>query len=121
MYGEPKAEDLIRALEGYIEGIAPRLSGHDAFLARVAVNVAAIVRRELTEGPAAAADERAALAAFAPNAGPDLDALRRAVCAEIDAGRLRLDTPNLADALLAIAAARVRIEQPKYASLARIS
>ena len=114
---EPSARQLVEAVAGYLEKVAvPALEGHAAFHGKVAINVLAIVARELALGPAAASTERAGLAALLGEDG-DLDALRRRLCAQLNAGEASLSTPGLADHLLATAVARVRIEQPGYASL----
>ena len=118
---EPSARQLVEAVSGYLEKIAvPALEGHAAFHGKVAINVLAIVARELELGPAAAAGERARLAALLGEDG-ELDVLRRRLCAQLAAGEANLATPGLADHLLETAAARVRIEQPNYASLKLIA
>jgi hypothetical protein len=115
--GEPSITQLVEAVAGYLENAAlPRLEGHAAFHGRVAVNVLGIIARELEFGPAAAEGERARLAKLL-GADGDLDALRRDLCARLRDGAMTLETPGLAEHLLATAAARVRIEQPNYKSL----
>ncbi len=115
--GEPTAKQLVEAAARYLETVAvPALEGHAAFHGKVAINVLAIVARELELGPAAAAAEQARLAGLLGEDG-DLEALRRKLCARLTAGEAGLDTPGLADHLLATAVDRVRIEQPNYASL----
>ena len=114
---EPTAKQLVEAVSGYLEKVAvPALEGHAAFHGKVAMNVLAIVARELELGPAAAAAEHARLAALLGHEG-DLDTLRRRLCAEIGSGKASLATPGLAEHLLATVADRVRIEQPNYATL----
>ena len=119
MLGEPGAKQLIEAVSQYLEQVAvPALEGHAAFHGKVAVNVLAIVARELELGPSAAAAEHARLRDLL-DTDSDLDALRRDLCARLTAGAATLATPGLAEHLLATAADRVRIEQPGYASLKR--
>lgn len=116
-YGEPAATQLIEAVAGYLENVAlPKLEGHTAFHGRVAINVLNIVAREMALGPAADAAEAARLAALL-DAHADLDALRRMLCAKLSAGEMTIETPGLAEHLLATAIDRVKIEQPNYASL----
>jgi hypothetical protein len=118
--GEPRATQLIEAVASYLESVAlPKLEGHAAFHGRVAVNVLNIVKRELEMGPAAALAERDRLATLLGVDG-DLDALRRQLCAQLRAGAMSMETPGLAEHLLATAADRIRIEQPHYKSLALI-
>jgi hypothetical protein len=119
MLAEPKAKDLIEAVAGFLEqAVMPKLDGHAAFHARVALNVLAIVARELELGPAAAARESALYQDTLGLQGGLLDQ-REALCAAIREGRIGAETPGLLPALEQIAADRVRIEQPGYASLAR--
>ena len=116
---EPTGAQLAQAVASYLEKVAiPALEGHAAFHGRVAVNVLNILARELTDGPGAAEAEADRLSGLIGLSG-DLDTLRRALCDRIRAGQMTLDTPGLADHLLETAAARVRIEQPNYASLRR--
>lgn len=115
--GEPAAKQLVEAVSGYLEKVAvPALEGHAAFHGKVAINVLAIVARELELGPAAATAEQKRLAHLLGHDG-DLDTLRRQLCAKLTAGEANLETPGLADHLLATVVDRVRIEQPNYASL----
>lgn len=114
--GEPRITQLVEAVAGYLEKTVPDLEGHSAFHGRVAINVLGIIARELEFGPAAAEAERTRLAALLSASG-DLDALRRDLCARLTAGVMTLETPGLADHLLATAIDRVRIEQPNYKSL----
>lgn len=118
--GEPGATQLVEAVARYLEEVAvPQLEGHAAFHGKVAINVLNIIAREISLGPAAAEAERARLAGLLGSDG-DLDGLRRTLCERLTAGAMTLETPGLADHLLASAADRVRIEQPNYASLKRI-
>lgn len=118
MLGEPSAAQLIEAVAGYIESLAPSLSGRDAFHGRVAVNALRIAARELEHGPAAEARELQGLADIGfPG---QLEEARRALCAAIRSSEQALENKRLADHLLRCAADRVAIEQPSYASLARV-
>lgn len=117
MLGEPRAAQLIEAVAGYIESIAPSLGGRDAFHGRVAVNALRIVVRELELGPAAEARELQGLAAL--GCPGRLEEARRALCAAIRSGEQTLENGQLAEHLLRCTADRVAIEQPNYASLAR--
>jgi len=119
MLGEPSASQLVEAVALYLEQTAmPKLDGHAAFHGRVALNVLAIVQRELKDGPAAAEGERARLAALIGRDG-DLADLRNTLTAGIRSGAIDETTPGLLDHLEKTVADRVRIEQPNYASLKR--
>ena len=114
---EPTAKQLVEAVSGYLEKAAiPALEGHAAFHGKVAMNVLAIVARELELRPAAATAEHARLSTLLGHDG-DLDSLRRRLCAEIGSGVVTLKTSGLADHLLATVADRMRIDQPSYATL----
>jgi len=120
MLGEPTAKQLIEATSGFLEKVAiPELEGHAAFHGRVALNVLAIVAREIELGPKAAAEERERLVALLGHDG-DLDGLRRDLCAKLTAGVMNVETPGLADHLLKTVIDRVRIEQPNYGSMKRV-
>lgn len=117
MLGQPDARQLVEAVARFIETVAaPRLDGHAAFHARVAVNALHIVARELERGPAATEAERQRLVALIGR-DADLETLRWALVDAIRAGRAGLETPGLCEHLTESAADRVRIEQPGYASL----
>jgi hypothetical protein len=61
----PSAADLARAVEGFLrEELMPALEGRLQFQTLVAANVMAILGRELTDGPAAAAAHAERLAAL---------------------------------------------------------
>ena len=62
--------DLMQAVQDFVgEEIAPRLSGHAAFSARVAGNVMALMQRELDQGPRFRAAEQARLEALLNETG----------------------------------------------------
>ena len=54
MITHPRTEELVESVRLWIEQIRPGLDPRNAFLARVAANALATVRREITDGPAAA-------------------------------------------------------------------
>src|SRR6185503_6029348 len=94
------------------------LSGHSAFHARVAANALAIVERELALGAQQDAAERERLRALLGGDGP-LEAQNRALCHEIRAGRIGLDTPGLLEHLRATTLAKLAVDQPTYSSYLR--
>ena len=85
------AEDLLDAVAGWLErDLLPRLSGRDAFEARVAANALRIVERELTSPPPTL--DRATLAGAARDGtltSEDRDVLVRDVLA-----RAAVDSPR---------------------------
>ena len=117
MTTHPTAAELLEAVSGFIETrAAPQLTGRDAFLARVAVNALAVVRRELELGPAAEAAAAERLAALLGDDGP-LEALNDELCARLASGELDLSSPGVLEHLKASTVDQVRIDQPNYSGL----
>lgn len=114
MITHPRTEELVEAVSGWIDSIRPSLTNpRDAFLARVAVNVLGVVRRELTEGPAAEAAAVQRLAALLGHEGGFAE-LNAELCRAINEGRMDAATPGLLAALKANALDQVAIDQPNY-------
>jgi len=119
LHDRPTAAQLISAVRDFLERTAlPELSGHSAFHARVAANALAIVERELALGAEQDAAECKRLGALLGSDGP-LEAQNRALCREIRAGRLALDTPGLLAHLRATTLAKLAIDQPTYSGYRR--
>jgi uncharacterized protein DUF6285 len=119
VHDRPSAAQLIAAVRDFLERTAlPELRGHSAFHARVAANALAIVERELALGAEQDAAERARLHALLGSDGP-LEAQNRALCAEIRAGRISLETPGLALHLRATTLAKLAVDQPSYSGYRR--
>jgi len=109
----PKTEELAEAVALWIELIRPSLDPRNAFLARVAANALATVRRELTDGPAAEARAVGLMAEVLGRPGGFAE-LNAQLCARIRSGELTVDTPGLLPALQVIARDRIAIDQPSY-------
>ena len=118
MSGTPSASELIEAVRLFLAEIEAALTGRQAFHAKVAGNVLALVGRELAT-PAAPA-ERAALLALTGLEGPTAE-LRAALCARLRDGRASVETPGLVDALLAAATAQMAVDNPRYATFQRLT
>ena len=116
MSSHPTMDELLDAVSGFIEGIAPQLKNRDTFLARVAVNALGTVRRDLAEGHAAETAATARLAALLGGEG-DLRTLNSRLCAAIRAGDFDQDEAELMRHLKASAIGQVRIDQPNYSGL----
>jgi hypothetical protein len=117
MTTHPTAAELLEAVSGFIETrAAPQLTGRDAFLARVAVNALAVVKRELELGPAAEAAAAERLEALLGDDGP-LEALNDELCARLASGELDLSSPGVLEHLKASTIDQVRIDQPNYSGL----
>lgn len=115
MITHPKTEELVEAVALWIEQIRPTLDPRNAFLARVAANALATVRRELTDGPAAEAAAVALMTDLLGHPGGFAD-LNGELCARIRAGELTVDTPGLLPALQVMARDQIAIDQPTYRS-----
>ena len=116
MIEHPRADELVEAVSKWIDSVRPTLGPRDAFLARVAVNVLGVVKRELTLGPAAKA---AATRRFGELLGQDGDfaALNSALCEAIRKGEMDVSTPGLLEALKATIVEQIAIDQPNYVSV----
>lgn len=104
MAGHPDAAALIAAVRDFIAGL--RLEGRDAFHAKVAGNVLAIVERELAQN--ADTVEVAALGMSPAE-----------LCARVRAGQLTLAAPGLLDAVVAANLARLAVDNPRYSTFVR--
>lgn len=119
MHDRPSAAQLVAAVRDFLERVAqPELSGHSAFCARVAANALAIVERELALAAGQDAAERERLRGLLGGDGP-LEAQNRALCREIRAGRIGLDTPGLLEHLRATTLAKLAVDQPSYSGYRR--
>lgn len=117
---QPSLLELIGAVKTFLETRAmPELKGHTAFHARVSANALAIVERELTLGPKAAADEKARLVALL-GSDDTLEELNRHLCTQIREGLIGLDTPGLAAHLEQTTRDKVAIDQPNYSGLKQV-
>jgi hypothetical protein len=120
MTTHPTATELLEAVSGFIETrAAPQLTGRDAFLARVAVNALAVVKRELHLGPAAEAAAAERLVALLGDDGP-YEALNDELCTRLASGALDLSSPGVLEHLKASTIDQVRIDQPNYSGLKAI-
>ena len=116
MREQPSASELLDAVAEFMaKELMPRLSGRVAFHTRIAINVLAIVRREMTLGPAAAAREAARLAELLGTEG-DAEALTDALCERIAHGEIDTNDPKLIEHLWATTMDTVAIDQPNYAT-----
>ncbi len=113
MITHPRTEELAEAVAAWIDQIRPSLDPRNAFLARVAANAMATIRREITEGPAAEVAAVAAMAGVLGRAGTYED-LNAELCQRIRSGDLTVETPGLLPALRVMADDQLAIDQPSY-------
>jgi hypothetical protein len=113
----PTAEELLLAVREFLEhDVLPEASGRTRFHARVAINVLAIVERELALGPAADRAERERLAALLPDAGDDasLTELNERLAAAIRDGGIDAARAELWEHLRATVRDKLAIANPRY-------
>ncbi len=116
MTHRPSADDLLEAVGEYLaDELAPRTHGADAFHLRIAANVIAQVRREMVLGAKSEARAAARIGALLGREGA-FGELSEILCHEIRARRIGPCDPELLDALQEIAADRLAIDNPRYAT-----
>lgn len=108
----PDADALLEALQEFLRLDLPP-GDFQRFQARVAGNVAAILRREWAQGDAAQAAEQARLAALLGRDG-ELDALNRDLVGRIRRAEIDWTSPGLLDHLDATLRAELAINNPKW-------
>lgn len=114
MQDRPDAEELLAAVSEFLEHDVMPLEGRVGFQARVARNVLDIVRRELDEGTAADARERAGLARLLAAEPPDdLTAANAELAARIRDGDLDDRRDEVLAHLRATTTDKVRIAAPR--------
>jgi hypothetical protein len=116
----PTAQELVAAVRGFLEQeVAGQLTGATAFNLRIAVNVLAIVEREL----AAEDDSTAATARLGALLGADPGlgraALEEKLVAALQSGALDLASAGLLTHLRADAVRQLGIDNPRYGSYRR--
>lgn len=108
----PDADRLLEALQEFLRLDLPP-GDFQRFQARVAGNVAAILRREWAQGDAAAAAERARLVALLGR-DDELGALNRELVRRVRGAEIDWTSPGLLDHLDATLRAELAINNPKW-------
>jgi hypothetical protein len=112
----PSLPELVTAVREHLEReIQPALSGPAAFHARVAINVLAIIERELELAPIAHEGELQRLRALLGEDG-DREALNRELCRRLRAGDLDYRDSTLLAHLRQTTIDRIGIDNPRYAT-----
>lgn len=112
----PTVAELVEAVREFLDAeIFPAVEGRKHFHTRVAVNVLAIVQRELEHGPAADARERARLGTLMPDADGSLAELNLELAARIREDTLGVGRRELLEHLRATVRDKLAIANPKYA------
>jgi hypothetical protein len=116
----PTAAELVEAVREFLEkDIFPALEGRTQFHTRVAMNVLAIVQRELEQSQRADAEERARLVALlsrGADSGASLSDLNAELAARIRDGSLDAPREELVDHLRETLRDKLAIANPKYVS-----
>jgi hypothetical protein len=116
----PTAAELVEAVREFLEkDIFPALEGRPQFHMRVAMNVLAIVQRELEQSQRADAEERARLVALlsrGADSGASLSDLNAELAARIRDGSLDAPREELVDHLRETLRDKLAIANPKYVS-----
>jgi Domain of unknown function (DUF6285) len=121
MPDKPDVVDLLAALAALLkEEIAPALTGRLSLQARVAATCLNIIRRELIHGPADEPAEAAGLQTLLGRTG-SIGELNEELCRRIRAGELGVQDEPLMRHLWQTTLAKVRIDQPDYATYVRLS
>lgn len=105
----PTAEQLLAAVRLFLREAEGQLTGRLAFHAKVAANSLAIVEREIAQDP-----DTAEAAALAPFGGVS------PLCAALRDGRIDPQDPALLKALRKAVLARLAVDNPRYATFARL-
>jgi Domain of unknown function (DUF6285) len=110
----PPAADLVETVREFLErDILPTLAGDRQFHCRVAINILAMVRRELELGPALDAAEHERLRRLLGQDG-SLAELNRRLAALIRSGAVEPSRPDLLDHLRRTIVAALEINNPKW-------
>ena len=110
----PDASELVAAVREFLErDVMPATEGRVQFHTRVAMNVLAIVERELTLAPDLEPGERARAAAILGHDGT-ADALERELAAAIRSGLVDDRLPEVRDHVRATVREKLLIAKPRY-------
>jgi len=115
----PTRDELLEAVAEFLEKrVIPRVDAHTAFHTRVAVNVLAIVRRELEHGPRLDAEERTRLKRLLGREGT-LEELNAELCRQIRSGEIHPRDQELTEHLFLTTLGKVSVDQPNYSAYQR--
>ena len=107
-HDRPTAEELVEAVREFLErDVMTATSGRVQFHTRVAMNVLAMVQRELAAGATADADHAAGLRALGYGTDAEL-------AAAIRSGGIAADDPELLAFLRKTVRAKLEVANPKY-------
>jgi len=111
----PTAAELVEAVREFLDAeIFPAVDGRRRFHTRVAINVLAIVQRELEGAPAADLRERERLEELMPGVTGSLAELNTELAARIRTGSFDAARAELLEHLRATVRDKLEIANPKY-------
>ena len=111
----PTAAELVEAVREFLEAeIFPEVEGRKHFHMRVAVNVLAIVQRELEDGPKADARERRRLELLMPDTEGSLGDRNAELAKRIREGTLSASRSELLEHLRETTRDKLAIANPKH-------
>jgi hypothetical protein len=119
MQDEPSPIELTKAVADFLRSdITPLISGHQAFMLRVAINALDLVVRQLTLEEGSDARELERLRALLGMDG-SVTELNHALAMRIAKGEVDLATPGLAGHLWQTTMDKLAVDQPNYAAYKR--
>jgi hypothetical protein len=119
MQDEPGPTELTKAIADFLrQDIAPLVSGHNAFMLRVAINALDLVTRQLTLEARSDAAEEERLRRLLATQG-SLFTLNRALADKIARGELDLQAAGLAEHLWQTTMEKLAVDQPTYTAYRR--
>jgi len=115
----PTLDELLEAVVEFLEKrVIPKLDKHTGFHTRVAVNVLAIVRRELEHRPRLDAEELGRLKGLLGREGT-LEELNAELCNRIRSGDMDHRSQALMEHLFLTTLGKVSVDQPNYSAYQR--
>ncbi|HEY4114113.1 MAG TPA: DUF6285 domain-containing protein [Rhizomicrobium sp.] len=121
MQDKPPPDEILAAIARLMrEELLPQMSGRSAFMLRVAANAVDLVQRQIALAAASDEEERARLITLLHHDG-DLAQLNAELCAAIENGEIRTETPGLAEHLWTTTRAKLAVDQPNYAAYRRLA
>ena len=109
----PALDDVLQTVQAFLDEVTSKLSGESKYHAQVSSYLLSIGVRELHQGPAAAAKERAELAQVLGH-DDTLEELRIEASAAIRAGRLDNRWDEMVDLVLGHITAKAAIVRPDH-------
>ena len=113
----PTAAELLEAIREFLErDVLPVLPADSRFQCRIAINVLAMVRRELELRPALDAAERERLATLLgpASAGESIDGLNHRLARAIRDGSIDVDSAELREHLRRTVAEALEVNNPRW-------